>query len=195
MKKVTASDAKAVIEPLQEAQWSPEQKELFDFLASIDDAGKGPKNMLSTIAHHSDLLDVFIPMATKLGASTKISLRDLELLALRTSWRAKSDYEWEHHYSAGLKAGLSEPEMAALMTETPTADFSQREVLLIRTADELVAGTQVSAITMTQLLSEYSKAEVIEIIFVVNQYNSLSKFANSLGMQLESGYKNRMLQK
>ena len=180
--------AEPIIAPVNEKLWTLEQKAIFYFLFLVDGRDKAPVNILSTIAHHPSLFDVFMPMATKLGSTAKIDKRGLELLALRTAWRAKSDYEWQHHYSSGLKAGLTPLEMASLMTEAPDAGFNARELLLIRAADELVTGTQLGADTMAELMKIFDDAEVIEIIFIVNQYNGLSKFANSLAVKVEPGY-------
>ncbi|MCX2981822.1 carboxymuconolactone decarboxylase family protein [Halieaceae bacterium IMCC14734] len=181
--------AEPIIAPVSEELWSLSQKAVFSALDSDDEDDKSPINMLATIAHDPTLLYVFLPLATKLGSVTKISPRDLEILALRTSFRAQSEYEWEHHYSSGLKAGISEQDMNALLDEDPRGELSESDLLLIRTADELVMGTKVSPETMIDLMNNYSTAEVVEIIFIVNQYNGLSKFAKSLGIQLESGYK------
>lgn len=180
--------AEPIIPPLEEEQWSPEQKQVFSYLNQVDEDGKAPLNMLSTIAHHPEIFEVFIPMGARLGATTKIDKRDLELLALRASWHGQSEYELEHHRSFGLKAGLTEAEMDSLVTEAPEADFNERELLIIYAVDEYVTGTQLSAATMAKLLDEYSEAEVIEILFIINQYYGMSKFANSLGIQLEPGY-------
>lgn len=185
----TMQAAGPMITPLSEDQWTWKQKAIFYFLKFIDEDDKAPINILATIAHHPDLLDVFLPMATQLGSTTTIDKRELELLALRTAWQAKSEYEWEHHFSYGLEAGLSQSEMTSLRTEVLDAGFSERDLLLVAVADELVANTQLSSATMANLLKNYSNAEVIEIIFIVNQYNGLSKFANSVGVQLESGYR------
>jgi 4-carboxymuconolactone decarboxylase len=181
--------AEPVIAPLNEEARSLLQKAVFSSLGSVDEDDKSPINMLATIAHDPALLYVFLPMATKLGSATEIGQRDLEILALRTSFRAESEYEWEHHYSYGLQAGISEQDMTALLTESPQGQLSEKDLLLVRTADELVMGTKVSPETMADLMKNYSTAEVVEIIFIVNQYNGLSKFANSLGIQLEPGYK------
>ena len=177
-----------LIAPLPEPLWNEQQKKLFGYLRSIDRDGKKPLNMLQTIARHSKLFDVFVPMASQLGATTTLPRRELELLALRTAWRARSSYEWMHHYDYGLEAGLTDKEMNALLQEVPAGEWSDADRLLIRVADELVAGTRVKPDTMQQLMTIYNHEEVIEIIFVVNQYNGLSKFANSLGIELEAGY-------
>jgi hypothetical protein len=90
---------------LGERLWTLEHKAVLSFLFLVDSEGKRPINLLSTLAHHPSLLDVFLLMATRLG---------LEILALRTAWRAKSVYEREHHYSYGLKAGLTKTDMAGV---------------------------------------------------------------------------------
>ncbi len=68
-----------------------------------------------------------------------------------------------------------------------------QDLLIICTAENLVAIAQVSTDIMMQLLDEYSEAQCLKIMFIVDQYNSLNKFANSVGNQWEPGYKNRTL--
>ena len=99
--------------PRTEEECSRAQRELFAFIESVDSSGAhalataAPLNILGTIAHHEQLLDVFVPMATQLGTGSRLPKRELELLALRTAWRAQSAYEWVHHVDYGLEAGLT----------------------------------------------------------------------------------------
>lgn len=177
-----------LIAPAEQSQLSEAHQQLFDYLKADDNDGKKPLHMLGTVANHPELFEVFLPMATQLGANTTLSPRLLEILALRTAYQAKSGYEWAHHYDYGLDAGLSADEIADLAEDEPVRDWPARERLLIEAADQLVSQVGLDQTTMEDLLAAYSRKEVIEIIFIVNQYNSLSKFANSLNMQLEAGY-------
>lgn len=182
------------IDPLEKEDRTNEQQAFFEFLESVSSGGTNelssvaPVNILGTIAHHPALLDVFIPLATQLGSGSKLAKPDLEILALRTAYRAASLYEWVHHVDYALDAGLSQAAIDSLLEERPSYAWTSLESLLIRTADQLTTQPALDSGTLAQLLTHFTPDLVVEIIFVVNQYNSLSKFANSLGVQLEERY-------
>lgn len=177
-----------LLAPLTADEWTAEQKIIFAHLTSNNADGKRPLNILGTIAHHPEVLKVFMPWATALGATTTLPTRELEILALRTAWWAESDYEWEHHFEFGETAGLSKKQMRTLKMKSPSPGWGKKDRLLIRAADELMNGVKLQPQTVKKLLDSFSKKEVVEIIWIVNQYNSLSKFANSLNIQLEDVY-------
>lgn len=174
--------------PLPASGWTPAQKELFELLQSLDEQGTKPFGMLQTVAHHSRLFDGFVSLSTLLGAETLVSPREREILALRTAWRAQSVYEWAHHYDYGLDAGLTEPEMSSLLLADAGAGWSGREQVLIAAVDEMAAQPALEPATLSALRKHYGDAEVVEILFIINQYLGLSKVANSFGVQLEPGY-------
>lgn len=192
MQTATAGDFKKttpLIQPLTEQEWTADQKKIFAHLTAANADGKRPLNILGTIAHHPELLKAFMPWATALGATTVLSPKELEILALRTIWHADSDYELGHHTDFGREAGLSEKQMRNLRRSEPKkSQWTRKERLLIKAADELMTGPKIKRKTVEKLLAHYSKKELIEIIWIVNQYNSLSKFANSLNVQLEDVY-------
>lgn len=174
--------------PVPESGWTPEQAELFKFLRELDEHGTKPFGMLGTVAHHPGLFDCFLALSTQLGANTLVSAREREILALRTAWRAASVYEWAHHFDYGLDAGLDEAEMNRLLQEGISNEWSERERLLISTVDQMLANNSLPSQTVASLMAQYAPAEVVEILFIINQYQGLSKVANSLGIALEPGY-------
>lgn len=180
--------AKPVFSPLPPCRWSEPQKQLFDFISAADASKRKPLHMLQTLAHHPQLLDAFLPMATLLGANARLPRRQVQLLALRIIWRGCSVYEWAHHRDYSCEAGLSEAQIESLLKETPEGDWSEQDYLLIRSADQLFSQTQLDASTMNQLADHFDPAQVLEILFIINHYNGLSKIANSIGITLEDGY-------
>src|SRR5262245_22027766 len=83
-----------------------------------------------------------------------ISLREREIVILRTCARLGSEYEWGVHVPFfGSKAGFSRDEIAA--TCAPDADggpFSGSERFLIRAVDELVDTSSFSDALFAELL-------------------------------------------
>ena len=186
------------IRPLAPSEWSPSVAALLggtrDRVASLEGAapaaGTAPKtlNILRTIAHHERLIGPFLAFATVLGQEGELSRRESELLALRTSWNARSEFEWGHHVEYGRAAGLSNSEIDQIVIGPDAPTWSTEDRILLRAADELFAAQNLSDETWLALAERYSEAQLVEIPFVVGQYTMLSMVANATGVELEEGY-------
>ena len=118
----------------------------------------------------------------------ELSRRESELLALRTSWNARSEFEWGHHVEYGRAAGLSNSEIDQIVIGPDAPTWSTEDRILLRAADELFAAQNLSDETWLALAERYSEAQLVEIPFVVGQYTMLSMVANATGVELEEGY-------
>jgi alkylhydroperoxidase family enzyme len=182
----------ARVAPLPPEQWSPETRAKLEGtvrrvagLVEAQDAPAKPLPILTVIAHHPTLLGPFIEYTGTIAMRGVLSRRDSELLALRTSWNCRSEFEWGHHVHYARAAGISEEEMARLALPTPDGRWSARERALLAAADELHATQHVRDATWAALAREYSEAQLVEIPFVVGQYTMLSMVAESLGVPVE----------
>ena len=193
-----AEDVTQRIRPLTPAEWSPEVARLLGStrgpVASMERKAKPSDdepetlNILRTIAHHERLLGPFLEFATVLGQKGALSRRDSEILALRTSWNARSEFEWGHHVAYGLAAGLSPAEIDEIVVGPESRTWSEADRALLQAADQLFDTQQIADATWALLAKRYSEAQLVEIPFVVGQYTMLSMVANATGVQLESGY-------
>jgi len=184
---------RARLEPLLEAQWSPQTRALLEATLPRVSAPSGeekpkakPLPILAVIAHHPTLLGPFLEFATALAQRGVLARRESELLALRTAWRAQSQFEWGHHVLYARAAGLSDAEIARA-ADQGDAKLSAREQLLLRAADQLHATQRVDDPTWAALRTEFSDARLVEIPFLVGQYTMLSMVAESLGVPVEPG--------
>lgn len=130
----------------------------------------------TTLVRHTDLFADLLPFGQRLLEKSTLELRDRELLILRVAWRCGAAYVWAHHEKA-----VNDADLAALV------DDAAREVLL-RAADELVAGHRVSDEVWRELSERYSTEQLIEICLLAGQYVMLAGALNSLGVQLEDGF-------
>ena len=144
-----------------------------------------PLHILTTIAHHSKLLEAFLGFASTLTLDGQLSRRDAEILSLRTAWNCRSEFEWGHHRVYALAAGLSQAEIEGLAGDPDAASRTELESALIRAADELHAEQRVSNDTWSVLAAHYTPAQLVELIFTVGQYTLLSMFTNAAGVELE----------
>jgi alkylhydroperoxidase family enzyme len=170
------------------AHWSEPVREILAPTTPADEApsGKGPPNILYTIAHHPSLLPPFLAFTATIAMRGVLTRRDSELLALRASINCRSPFEWGHHVEYALAEGLSQAEIDRIALGSDHEDWSARDRLLLRAADQLHAEQQLSDATFSALRQELDPAEIVELCFVVGNYTMLSMVANATGVPLEA---------
>ena len=180
--------------PLEPADFGPEAAELLGGtlarVAALEGREAPPEprilNILRTMAHHPGLLGPFLGFATALAGGV-LPRRSSELLALRAAFNCRSDFEWGHHVVYARAAGLTDAEIAAIAEGPEARRWSESDRWLLRAADELHAGHDVSDATWDALERAYTADQLVEIPFVVGQYTMLSMVANATGVPLEEG--------
>jgi hypothetical protein len=115
-----------------------------------------------------------------------ITLRQREILILRTTARLKAEYEWGVHVGFfGPKAKFSAAEIQASVHGDAAFWPAAEEAVLIQIADALTdTGTVDDA--LWQRAADYYKADqLIEIIALVGFYHLVSFTVNATGVALE----------
>jgi 4-carboxymuconolactone decarboxylase len=146
-----------------------------------------PLNILATIARHPSLLEPFLAWSATLALQGELLRRDSEMLALRAAWNCRSPFEWGHHVLYARSAGLSDEEIERIARGPESPGWEPEDADLLRAADELHAGQDLSLETWARLRPRFSDAQLVEIPFVVGQYTMLSMVANSTGVPVEDG--------
>jgi alkylhydroperoxidase family enzyme len=162
-------------------------------VAKLEDRPGGPETaeprrplpILTTLAHHPVLLEAFIGFASTLTLRGRLSRRDAELVSLRASWNCGSDFEWGHHRLYALAAGLSEDEIQRVAAGCEAVEWSEREAALLRATDELHGEQTIRSQTWDVLARHFDPAQLIELLFTVGQYTTLSRITNALQIRLE----------
>jgi alkylhydroperoxidase family enzyme len=144
-----------------------------------------PLHILTTLAHHPVLLESFIGFASTLTLRGRLTRRDAELASLRASWNCGSDFEWGHHRLYALGAGLSEAEIRRVAAGAEAAGWSEKEAALLRAADELHREQTILEPTWEVLAQHLAPDQLIELLFTVGQYTTLSRITNALRIPLE----------
>ena len=145
---------------------------------------EGAPRILGTVKRHPHLLEPMLGFSAAL-ANGALSRRASEILALRAAWNCGSAFEWAHHTRYGLDAGLSQEEIDRLAGGDPDEGWSDAEAALVRAADELHAGQDVSEETWKRLAEVWDEGQLVEIPFVVGQYTMLSMVAKSTGVPVD----------
>lgn len=177
--------SKPRLAPLEEAEWSAEQREL---LAPIARNGR-VFNIFKTLVRHPKLMKRWLPFANHILFKSSLPPRDREMLILRLAWRARAEYEWGHHVEIAERAGLSEVEIQRVTAGPDAPGWTPFEAALLRAVDELHGRSRLSDGTWTVLAERYDTTQVMDLIFTVGNYAALAMALNSLGVALEEDYR------
>lgn len=169
--------------PLEEEEWSAEQREL---LAPISRTGR-VYNIFKTLVRYPKLLKRYLPFANHILFKSSLLARERELLILRVAWLARAEYEWGQHVAIAGREGLSAAEIERVALGAEAAGWTPVEAALIRAADELHADHCIGDATWAALSRRYDAAQLMDIVFTVGNYAMLAMALNSLSVRLDPG--------
>lgn len=152
-----------------------------------DEMPEGAPRILGTVKRHPHLLEPMLGFSAALAGGV-LPRRASEILALRAAWNCRSAFEWAHHTRYGLDAGLSPEEIDRLAGGDPDAGWDEGDAALVRAADELHDGQDVSDATWARLARDWDEGQLVEIPFVVGQYTMLSMVARATGVPVDPSH-------
>ncbi len=147
--------------------------------------GNDPLLVFSTLGRHRRLFRWWLPFAGSLLWGGQLGRADTELLILRTAWNSGGWYEWVQHVPLAWRAGLSASKIAAVAEGPANTEWTSRERLLLKAADELHGNQVVNEQTWKMLSQHLTAEQCIELCFVVGHYEMLAMALNSLGVEPE----------
>ena len=177
------ASARPRLQPLEEKEWSAEQREL---LAPFGREGR-VLNVFKTLVRHPKLLKRWLPFANHILFKSSLAPRDREMLILRAAWRMRAEYEWGHHVEIGARAGLSAAEIEHVAKGPDAPGWTPFEAALLRAVDELQSDGRLSDLTWAALAERYDAARLLDLVFTVGNYTALAMALNSFGVALDEG--------
>jgi alkylhydroperoxidase family enzyme len=116
-----------------------------------------------------------------------ITLRQREIVILRTTARLGAEYEWGIHVAYfAARVGLGDAETAATV-HGDGSGWKPEEAVLVAFADALVDTGTVSDELWQKAAAHYKPDQLIEIIALVGFYHLVSFTVNATGVALEPG--------
>ena len=114
-----------------------------------------------------------------------ITLREREIVILRTCALCRSEYEWGVHVEFfAAAAGLAADHIAATVTGDP-APFSDAERRLLALCDALHRTAGVPDELWRDLAAMYRPDQLVELLALAGQYHMISYVTNALAIELE----------
>ena len=165
---------------------SDEVNELFD-KAGLRAPDGSPLNIFATLAHHPALLRRWLVFATHVLAKNSLAPRDRELLILRTGWRYRSQYEFSQHALLALRCDITDDEVQRTKPPVGEGGWDEHDAALLNAADELHDDACISDRTWATLASRLSDQQMLDVIFAVGNYHTVSFALSSCGVRLDDG--------
>ncbi|MBA2945686.1 carboxymuconolactone decarboxylase family protein [Streptomyces sp. PSKA28] len=146
-------------------------------------------NIFLALAGAPEQLDAFLTYANALRAC-ELSPRLRELAILTVGHATRSAYEVAHHQSHGMKAGLTEEQLAAVADFESADVFDEVEKAVMRLAKESTLVVDVSEETWRAAAAHLTDKQMVELALSIAWYNSGVRIMGLLDIDLESGYPN-----
>ncbi len=165
----------------------PYSPEVTKQLARLMPEGMEPLALFRTLAVNDRVLSRML--AAGLLDRGTLSLKEREIVILRTCARLGSEYEWGVHVTIfSEKAGLSHDQVNATcrVGTNALAVFEAKESLLIRLVDELVDDARVSEELWSELEANWASDALVELVALVGFYHSVSFATNAFRIQREA---------
>jgi alkylhydroperoxidase family enzyme len=166
-----------------EKPYSPEQQKMFDLVMP---EGMEPLTLFRVLARS----DRIFPRFMRAGILDKgpVPSRDREIVIHRTTALCGAEYEWGVHVTAfGRPLGLGEDVLrATLEGDWDDPAFSLRQSALVRLCDELHRESRLSDEAWAALSENFDEIQILELIYTVGMYHSVSFLANSLELEPEA---------
>ncbi len=173
------------IPPLDPADRDADTDEL---IRSSVGEGLASLNIFTTIVRNPRVFKRWTRFGAVLLNGT-IPERDRELLILRTAHNCGCSYEWGHHVEIAQERGLNAEEVEACRVGPTWSGWSSWDATVLRAADELHEQSRLSDATWATLAERYDDRLLIEVPMLVGNYHMVAFTVNSLGIQLEDGYR------
>jgi 4-carboxymuconolactone decarboxylase len=148
--------------------------------------GMEPLEFFRVMARSERLLPRF--MRSGILDRGPVPIRDREIVIHRTTARCGAEYEWGVHVNAFWRPlELGEDVLRAIVHgEATDPAFDPRQSCLVRMCDEFHETSTLGADTWNDLRSHFDEMQILELIYTVGMYHSVSFLVNGLGLENEA---------
>jgi alkylhydroperoxidase family enzyme len=175
---------------LQMVSPEPEDPALRQMFDEVRARGIALPNLYRVIGLAPPLLRAWLDFAWPLRLHAKAPRRIRELLILRGAQVSGARYEWVHHVAMALAAGVTQAQIDALEAWEQSALFNAQEQAVLRLAEEVTRGPGASAACIEALGQQgFDQAEIVELTLTSSFYVCVSRFLQSMEVDLEPGLK------
>jgi AhpD family alkylhydroperoxidase len=136
----------------------------------IDEAGRltGPLNAMML---NPAVCGVQLELGTKVRFATRLTDRAREIAILELAVLRRCGFEWIAHSPVGRKAGLTEEELAALLSGAPAPTFDATETIVRDVVRSLVVERGLDDATFAAAIATLGQGKLMDVVAIVTYYD------------------------
>jgi alkylhydroperoxidase family enzyme len=141
---------------------------------------------LGVLAWHPDLAEAWMHFNGHILYGTTLSLRQREILILRIAAVRQSPTLWAQHLVHKDEADLTDEDVARIAFGPAAPFLDPLERAFIRSVDELIIDGAIGEATWDAPANRLDQRQLLDIIFTVGCYDTLSWMLQSVNLELDS---------
>lgn len=161
--------------------------QIFESLPGKALKGKNtPVNVFGILLKSPKIASIFVPYWAQSKQLLQLSVREQELIILKSACYFGCDYVWGHHVVIALEAGVSQSEIDAIPFPPQEKSWNAKEKALLLSVEALLKTANLSDELWKELKQHYKTEQILDIITVVSQYVLFNAVNNVFGVKLEN---------
>lgn len=182
---MTAHDAPPRIPRLRPDQLTDQTREIFALFSGPGRINVDTNHVLNTLAWHPELATLFLRFNSFLLLSSTLPVRLRQLAIMRVAWLRGGRYVWSSHLRTSLRNGFSGDEFEPLKAGSQAPVWDDRERVVLRATEQLLAQNNLDDGHWETLAGFLDRSQVLELLFTVGCYETLSMVCNALRIDRE----------
>ena len=175
----------AAVEPIEPVDAGVDHPMLNKVFDGFRDRGREVPLLYRMLGNAPAMLDAWIGMAWPLRSEPDADRGLRELLIMRTALLTRSSFEWQAHWHAARRAGVTEAQLEALGEWEASSEFSAAERAALSCTDEIVLDGGAPSGAVAELREHFSAGECVELILTASFYVCVSRTLHSLGIEAD----------
>ncbi len=140
-----------------------------------------------TMLRYPGLWEAITALSVQLSGRGQLSVRERELVILRTGWLCQAPFEWGEHVKFGKGLGITTEEVERVTVGSSAPGWDEHEGALMRAVEELHTQQMISDETWNILSRRLSDTQLFELTVLVGQFTTVAYWQNSLRIPLSEG--------
>jgi alkylhydroperoxidase family enzyme len=148
-------------------------------------------NLHKLLVNSPDMARAFNGIGSYIRFKSKLDPRLRELAILQVGWLEKSEYEFTHHVKIGKEFGVTDEDIAGMMTETegkPSA-LEPLAKTILKGAREMVRELAMSEATFSEIKRELSDEQMTDLVLAIAFYCAVVRVIATMKIDNEPSYK------
>lgn len=167
------------LEPVPATADDPILNPVFDVFRN---AGRDIPLLYRLLGNSPAMLEAWVGLAWPLRSKPTTSRALRELLIMQLAVLTGASFEWQAHWPAALKAGVTPEQLAALGSWATSDLFDEATKAALRCGDEMIKLGGGSAEAIAALRTHFSDGECIELILTSAFYACVSHVLLTIGI-------------